>query len=144
MQSQAILNKLNKRCENTLMATLNIVYTEIGPDYLVATMPVDARVHQPMGLLHGGASAALAESVGSAASVLFADPTQFAVLGLELTARHIKSMREGLLTAKAMIKHRGATVHLWEITITNQDDQLISLCHLTTLIKPIAPKTAQL
>lgn len=143
MTHQEILQTLNARTKNTLMETLGIVYTNLGPDFLVATMPVNSKVHQPMGLLHGGASAALAESVGSAASALFADPKTNAILGLEITARHLKSAREGLLTATARIKHQGKTIHLWEIEILDQDEQLISICHLTTMIKPLAPqKTA--
>lgn len=141
MHAQKILETLNKRCENTLMETLNIVYTALGPDYLIATMPVTSRVHQPMGLLHGGATAALAESVGSAASTLFVDQSQNAILGLEITARHLKGISAGLLTAKATIKHQGKTILLWEITITDQNENLISLCHLTIMVKPLAPKT---
>lgn len=143
MTHQEILQALNTRTKNTLMETLGIVYTEMGPDFLVATMPVTTKVHQPMGLLHGGASAALAESVGSAASALLVNPKENAILGLEITARHLKSARDGMLTATARIKNQGKTIHLWEIEIHDQHEQLISICHLTTMVKPLAPqKTA--
>lgn len=129
-----ILQQLNKRCQNTLMATLNITYTDVGSDYLTATMPVDSSVHQPMGLLHGGATVALAESVGSAASMLFCDPQTQEVRGIEISANHLKSVREGLVTATAKIIHKGRSLHLWEIRVTNQNQELVSLCKLTNMI----------
>lgn len=134
MNIEETLIKLNTISKNTLMENLNIVYTEIGDDYLVASMPVNSRVHQPMGLLHGGATVALAESVGSMASNLFIDPTHVEVRGIEITANHLKSKRDGIVTATAKIIHKGKTTHLWEIRVEDEEGKLISLCKLTNII----------
>lgn len=125
-----------KICQNTLMETLEIEFTEVGEDYLKAKMPVNQRVHQPMGLLHGGASVALAESVGSAASLMFVDVSKYEIRGIEISANHLKSKREGTVFATAKIIHKGKTIHLWEIKITDEDDNLISLCKLTNIVLP--------
>jgi uncharacterized protein (TIGR00369 family) len=119
---------------NTLMQTLEIEYIDAGDDYLVATMPVNPRVHQPMGILHGGASVALAESVGSAASLMFINPEKQEVRGIEISANHVRSKREGLVTATAKILHKGASIHLWEIRIVDENEKLISLCKLTNMV----------
>ena len=134
MNSKEILDKLNSMTKNTLMDTLNIKYTEVGKDYLVATMPVNEKVHQPMGLLHGGASVALAESVASPASLLFVDPDKFEIKGIEISANHLKSKRDGIVTATAKIIHKGKTTHLWEIKIVDEEGEMISLCKLTNII----------
>lgn len=118
------------------METLNIKYIDAGPDYLTAKMPVNPSVHQPMGLLHGGASVALAESVGSAASFLFVNGEHSEVRGIEISANHVKAKREGIVTATAKIMHKGRSIHLWEIRITDENDALISLCKLTTIVLP--------
>jgi uncharacterized protein (TIGR00369 family) len=120
--------------KNTLMETLNIQYTDVGDDYLVATMPVNEKVHQPLGLLHGGASVALAESVGSAASHLFIDTNNFEVRGIEITANHLRSKKNGLVTATAKAIHKGRNTHLLEIRIVDEEGKLISLCKLTNII----------
>ena len=133
---EKILHYCNSISENTLMQTLNIKYTDAGPDFLVATMPVNPSVHQPMGLLHGGASVALAESVGSAASFLFVNGEQSEVRGIEISANHVKAKRNGLVTATARIIHKGSSIHLWEIRITDEKEALISICKLTTMILP--------
>jgi len=133
---EEILEVCRKMCRNTLMETLNIEYIDAGEDFLTAKMPVNAKVHQPMGLLHGGASVALAESVGSAASMLFVDPKQFEVRGIEISANHLKSKREGEVFATARIIHKGSRLHLWEIKITDETGNLISLCKLTNMILP--------
>lgn len=125
-----------KICKNTLMETLEIEYIEAGEGYLKAKMPVNPRVHQPMGLLHGGASVALAESVGSAASLMFVDVEKYEVRGIEISANHLKSKREGTVFATAKIIHKGRTIHLWEIKITDEEDNLISLCKLTNIVLP--------
>jgi 1,4-dihydroxy-2-naphthoyl-CoA hydrolase len=125
-----------KICKNTLMETLEIEYIEAGEDYLKAKMPVNPRVHQPMGLLHGGASVALAESVGSAASLMFIDVEKYEVRGIEISANHLKSKREGTVFATAKIIHKGRTIHLWEIKITDEEDNLVSLCKLTNIVLP--------
>jgi len=134
MTNKEKLDLLNSIKKNTLMETLDIQYTEVGDDYLVATMPVNERVHQPMGLLHGGASVAFAESVASPASLLFIDPEKYEVRGIEITANHVKSKREGIVTATAKIIHRGRNTHLWEIKIVDEEGKLISICKLTNII----------
>ena len=133
---EKILNYCNKISENTLMSTLNITYTDAGEDFLVATMPVTPAVHQPVGLLHGGASVALAESVGSAASMLFVNPEVSEVRGIEISANHLKAKRNGMVTATARIVHKGRSIHLWEIRIVDENNNLISLCKLTNMILP--------
>ncbi|APQ19381.1 PaaI family thioesterase [Maribacter hydrothermalis] len=133
---EKILKICNETSKNTLMETLDIEYIDVGEDFLLAKMPVTPKVHQPDGVLHGGATAALAESVGSAASYVFLDGSKYFVRGLEITANHVKSVKEGFVYAKAIILHKGRTTQLWEIKITNEDDQLVSLCKLTTITLP--------
>ena len=133
---EKMLRLCNEWSKNTLMETLEIAYVDAGEDFLVATMPVNSRVHQPMGLLHGGASVALAESVGSAASIMFVSPEKQEVRGIEISANHLKSKREGTVTATAKIVHKGASIHLWEIRIVDENDKLVSLCKLTNMILP--------
>lgn len=131
-----ILQSCAQYSKNTLMETLSIEYIDVGEGYLKAKMPVNSRVHQPMGLLHGGASVALAESVGSAASMLFSNPATDEIRGIEISANHLKSKREGEVFATAKIVHKGKTLHLWEIRIEDEDGNLISLCKLTNIIMP--------
>ncbi|GGF75735.1 PaaI family thioesterase [Wenyingzhuangia marina] len=136
MDFEKALIKINQVSKNTLMETLGIEYTEIGEDYLVATMPVNSRVHQPIGILHGGATVALAESVGSAASFLFVNSNDFVVKGIEISANHLKSKKDGVVTAKATVVHRGRTTHLWQVAITDEEGTLISLCKITNIVLP--------
>ena len=119
-----------------MMETLAIEYIDAGEDFLTATMPVNSKVHQPMGLLHGGASVALAESVGSAASFLFINPEKQEVRGIEISANHLRSKRDGMVFCTAKIIHQGRSIHLWEIKITDEEGKLISLCKLTNMILP--------
>ena len=133
---EKILQYCNQDSKNTLMQTLNIEYTDAGEDFLVATMPVNSSVHQPMGLLHGGASVALAESVGSAASMLFVNSELSEIRGIEISANHLKAKRDGMVTATARIVHKGRSIHLWEIKITDENNALISLCKLTNMVLP--------
>ncbi len=133
---EAILEICNKFSKSTLMETLQIEYVDAGEDFLTAKMPVNPSVHQPMGILHGGASVALAESVGSAASHIFIDTEKFVVKGLEISANHLKSKREGEVFATAKIIHKGRTTHLWEIRIVDENDNLISLCKMTNIVLP--------
>ena len=133
---QKILAYCNGFATTTLMGTLNIDYVDAGEDFLVATMPVNPSVHQPMGLLHGGATVALAESVGSAASMLFVNSDLFEVRGIEIAANHLKSKRTGIVTATAKIVHKGKSIHLWEIRIVDEKGSLISLCKLTNMVLP--------
>ncbi len=133
---EKILQYCNHISKNTLMQTLNIEYIDAGEDFLVATMPVNPSVHQPMGLLHGGASVALAESVGSAASMLYVNSELSEVRGIEISANHLKAKRDGIVTATAKIVHKGRSIHLWEIRITDENNNLISLCKLTNMVLP--------
>lgn len=136
MDFEAVLKEINDYCKNTLMETLDILYTEVGVDYLVATMPVNSKVHQPMGILHGGATVALAESVGSAASFLFSDPKKFDIKGIEISANHLKSKTEGMVTATAKNIHRGKTTHLWQVEVRDEEGRMISLCKITNMVLP--------
>lgn len=131
-----IITKCNLFSKNTLMETLSIEYIDAGTDFLVAKMPVTSSVHQPMGLLHGGATVALAESVGSAASMLFVNPEEEEVRGIEIAANHLRSCTNGFVFGTARIIHKGRTLHLWEIKITDEDGNLISLCKLTNMVLP--------
>ena len=133
---EKILHYCNHVSKNTLMQTLNIKYTDAGEDFLVATMPVNPSVHQPMGLLHGGASVALAESVGSAASMIYINSELSEVRGIEISVNHLKAKRDGIVTATAKILHKGRSIHLWEIRITDENNNLISLCKLTNMVLP--------
>ncbi len=131
---ETFLKLCNDWSKNTLMGTLGIKYTDAGEDFLTATMPVNPRVHQPFGLLHGGATVALAESVGSAATLLYINPEKQEVRGIEISANHLKSKREGIVTATARIVHKGASIHLWEIRVVDEQGKLISLCKLTNMV----------
>jgi uncharacterized protein (TIGR00369 family) len=131
-----ILKVCNDIRKNTLMETLEIEYTDVGENFLIAKMPVTPKVHQPDGVLHGGATVALAESVGSAASYVFLDGQTFFVRGIEIAANHVRSVRDGWVYARATIVHKGRTTQLWEIRITDEEDHLISLCKLTTIALP--------
>lgn len=133
---EKILQLCNEWCNNTLMQTLEIEYIDAGEGFLTAKMPVNSRVHQPMGLLHGGVTVALAESVGSAASLMFINTDKQEVRGIEISANHLKSKREGMVYCTARIIHQGRSIHLWEIKITDENDKLISLCKLTNMILP--------
>ena len=134
MSKEEILETLNSMSADTLVETLGIKYTEVGDDYLVATMPVDKRVHQPMGILHGGATVALAESVASAAAHVFSKGTDQEVRGLEITANHLRSKTKGLVTGRAKIIHKGRTTQLWEIRVEDEGGQLISICKMTAIV----------
>ena len=133
---EKILSICNQIRKGTLMETLDIEYVDVGENFLMARMPVSPKVHQPDGVLHGGASVALAESVGSAASYVFLDGNNYYIRGIEIAANHVKSIREGFVYAKASILHKGRTTQLWEIRITDGEGQLISNCKLTTIALP--------
>lgn len=130
------LQMCNDFCKNTLMETLGMVFIDAGEDFLTATMPVNSRVHQPMGLLHGGATVALAESVGSAASLLHINTDVTEVRGIEISANHLRAKRDGMVTGTARIVHKGRSLHLWEVRIIDEQDRLISLCKITNMVMP--------
>jgi uncharacterized protein (TIGR00369 family) len=134
LPKEEMIQLCNQWSKNTLMETLEIEYIDAGEDFLKAQMPVNSRVHQPMGLLHGGASVALAESVGSAASLLFINPEKQEVRGIEISANHVRSKREGMVYCTAKIVHKGASIHVWEIRIVDEQERLISICKLTNMI----------
>lgn len=128
------LAKLNASSTNTLMETLGIEYTEVGDDYICGTMPVDARTHQPMGIMHGGASAALIETLASIGShLLIESETEFSS-GLDLNINHIRGVRSGIVFGKAQIVHKGKTTHVWQVDIKNQEEKLVSTGRLTVFI----------
>ena len=133
---EEFLAKINAVSKNTLMETLEIEMVDYGDNFLVARMPVTPRVHQPDGVLHGGATAALAESVGSFASHIFTDIEKYFVRGLEITANHLKSVTEGYIYAKATFLHKGRTTQLLDIRVTDEADNLISICRLSTISLP--------
>tara|TARA_B100000795_G_C22803783_1_gene443509 strand:- start:2489 stop:2911 length:423 start_codon:yes stop_codon:yes gene_type:complete len=128
------LETLNNLSKNTLMQTLEIEFVDVGTDYVTAKMPVSSKVHQPYGILHGGATAALAETVGSCASALFIDTQTKIVKGIELSINHLKSKKEGVVFGVARAIHKGRTTHLWEIKIVDEQDNLISICKLTNIV----------
>ncbi|WP_026752843.1 PaaI family thioesterase [Sediminibacter sp. Hel_I_10] len=136
LSKEEVLAKANAASKNTLMETLDIEMVDYGADFLVARMPVTPKVHQPDGVLHGGATAALAESVGSFASHIFLDIENKFVRGLEITANHLKSVTEGYVYAKATFLHKGRTTQLLDIRVTDGDDNLISICRLSTISLP--------
>lgn len=116
------------------METLEIEFIDLGDDFITAKMPVTSKVHQPYGILHGGATAALAESVGSCASAFFLRDTTKIIKGIELSINHIKSKKEGHVFATAKAIHKGRTTHLWEVKIVDEDNNLISLCKITNIV----------
>jgi uncharacterized protein (TIGR00369 family) len=133
---EKILQVCNEVRQNTLMQTLDIEYIDLGENWLLARMPVTSRVYQPDGILHGGATVALAESVASAASYIFVDAQKFFVRGIEISANHLRSISEGFVFARASLIHKGRTTQLWEIRVTDDEGQIISLCKLTTIALP--------
>ena len=118
----------------TMGTHLGMQFTEIGADYLKMSMPVDERTKQPYGLLHGGASCALAETVGSVASALVIDTDKFICVGLEINANHIRGVRDGLVFATATRLHIGASTHVWDIKIHDENDKLVCVSRLTVSI----------
>ncbi|GAA3627678.1 PaaI family thioesterase [Flavivirga jejuensis] len=136
LSRESFIVEANKVCKNTLMETLNIEFIDFGNDFVTAKMPVNSRVHQPDGVLHGGATAALAESVGSFAAHVFLDLDEVFVRGIEISANHVKAVKEGFVYAKATFMHKGRTTQIFDIRITDDNDHLISICKLTTIALP--------
>lgn len=131
-----ILAMANNASKNTLMETLGIEICDVGIDYLVAKMPVNSRVYQPDGILHGGATVALAESVGSFAAHIFIDAQKYFVKGIQISCNHLKSVTSGYIYARADFLHKGRTTQLFDIKVTDDDKNLISVCKLTTITLP--------
>ena len=129
------LEEINRYSTNTLMGVLGIECVEIGEDYIVATMPVDQRTHQPMGMLHGGASAALIESIGSMGSTLLIDLEKEFPVGLEVNANHVGGIKSGSVKAIGKVVHAGKRTHLWQVDIYDEEtNRLICTGRLTVMI----------
>lgn len=129
-----VVSDLDWMNANTIAESLNIRITEIGNDYLVGTMPVDERTKQPFGLLHGGASVTLAETLGSVASLLMVNPEMFIGVGIEINANHIKAVMDGMVTAVCKPIHVKGMNHIWEIKIYNDDGELTCISRFTCTI----------
>ena len=134
MMNQEKLALLNQWNKNTLMETLEIVFTELGDDYLVGTMPVNSRVHQPLGMLHGGANIAFAESLGSCLSNVLVIPDGKAAVGTSINSNHLKSKTDGIITGTAKIIRKGQTLHFLEIEITDENGSLLCHCTMTNMV----------
>lgn len=134
MMNQEKLALLNQWNKNTLMETLEIVFTELGDDYLVGTMPVNSRVHQPLGMLHGGANIAFAESLGSCLSNVLVIPDGKSAVGTSINSNHLKSKTDGIVTGTAKIIRKGQTLHFLEIEITDENGSLLCHCTMTNMV----------
>lgn len=128
------LAQLNKLNQGNMCEYLGIEYTEIGNNYLCGKMPVDYRTKQPLGLLHGGASVVLAETLGSIAANSCIDPAVSYCVGLDINANHIKSVADGYVYGKATAVHLGKNTHVWEIRITNEEGQLVCISRITIAV----------
>ena len=140
-RSAATPDQLNERAVRSMSGYLGIRFTEIGPDFLRATMPVNEHTHQPFGMLHGGASVTLAETVGSVASTLCIDPQQYLCVGQEINANHLRGMSSGTVTATARPFHLGARSHVWGIEIRDESERLVCVSRLTMAIVERRPAT---
>jgi len=128
------LTQLNQLCEGTMVSLLGIEFTDVGDDFIAATMPVDSRTKQPMGLLHGGANVVLAETLGSVAAAFTLSAKDQVVVGLEINANHLKSVRDGKVIGKAKPIHLGKSTQVWEIKIKNEADELCCISRITMAI----------
>jgi 1,4-dihydroxy-2-naphthoyl-CoA hydrolase len=132
-REEVALDDLNALARNTMLEQLGIVITRIGDDFLEGTMPVDRRTHQPMGILHGGASVALAETLGSIAGSLCV-PEGETCVGIEVNANHVRSLREGMLTGRAAPIHIGRSTQVWEIRMQDERERLVCISRLTLAV----------
>jgi 1,4-dihydroxy-2-naphthoyl-CoA hydrolase len=128
------LETLNTLSHGTALSHMGIEFTDIGDDWLRATMPVDGRTRQPAGILHGGASVLLAETLGSVASTLCVDRTEFACVGLEISANHLRSVQSGHVTGTARPLHIGRSTHVWDIRIETPDARLVCASRFTVCV----------
>jgi len=128
------IEEINQFCNNTLITTLGIVFVECTENRVIATMPVNSNTHQPLGFLHGGASLALAETVGTAGSLFNIDTEKYLAFGMSVTGNHVASIREGVVTATATVVHRGRTSHVWDVEIKDETGKLISVARVTNAI----------
>jgi len=125
---------LNNRPKNHIGGLLDIKFTEIGADFIIGTMPVDERTHQPAGILHGGASVVLAETLGSIASYMCIDPEKHVAVGLEVNANHLRPVKSGFVTGICKIIHRGAKTHIWDIKLYDDRGKMNCISRLTVAI----------
>ena len=132
-EKNLILDEANKRCQGTLVSTLGITFIDVGEHYLEAKMQVTPAHHQPAGVLHGGATAALAETVGSSAAAIFSKKENQILRGVELSINHVRGISDGFVFAKAVPIHMGRTMQLWKISIIDENNRDISFAKLTTL-----------
>lgn len=130
----ATVEMLNKMSANTMVQHVGIEFTRIGDDFIEAKMPVDNRTHQPLGLLHGGASVVLAETLGSVAASCCVDITKQYCVGLDINANHIKSVRAGFVTGITKPVHIGKRTQVWEIKITNEQNELVCVSRITMAV----------
>jgi 1,4-dihydroxy-2-naphthoyl-CoA hydrolase len=135
-KQQLTPDAVNALSRNTMMATLGIRITQIEDDCVRGTMPVDARTHQPYGLLHGGASVALAETLGSFAAMLTLDPGVEAAVGLDINANHVRGVKSGTVTGTARAVHLGRSTQVWEIRIEDERAKLVCIARLTMAVVP--------
>jgi 1,4-dihydroxy-2-naphthoyl-CoA hydrolase len=133
-RTQTSVEQLQEHSRNTLAETIGIRVTEVGPDFLRATMPVNPKTHQPMGVLHGGASVALAETVGSLAATMCIDRTLYVCLGQEINANHLRPVSSGTVTATARPYHIGKRSHVWSIEIRDEQEKLVCISRLTIAV----------
>ena len=136
MEKQEKLKRINDSIQNTMTSTIGIEITDIGDDFISGKMPVDERTTQPFGLLHGGASAALAETLGSIGGGIKVYSNNETVVGIEINANHLKSVRDGWVYGKATPIRIGKKIQVWNIEITNEDDDLICVSRLTLAVIP--------
>ncbi len=128
------LEEIQEKARNTLSEYIGIQFTEVGPDFLRATMPVNPHTHQPTGVLHGGASVALAETVGSVAANLCVDQATHLCMGQEINANHLRPVASGIVTATARPYHIGGRSHVWHIEIRDEGDKLVCVSRLTVAV----------
>lgn len=128
------VDDLNSRPKNHIGGLLDIKFTEIGEDFIIGTMPVDERTHQPAGILHGGASVVLAETLGSIASYMCIDPDKYVAVGLEVNANHLRPVKSGLVTGICKVIHRGAKTHIWDIKIYDERGKMNCISRLTVAV----------
>lgn len=133
-QAEINLDIAKERSKNTMVEYLGIEFIEVGEDYMKARMPVDHRTKQPIGIMHGGASCVLAETVGSIAANFCVDPSKYYCVGLDINTNHIRSVREGYVTGTAKPFHLGRTTHVWSIEIVNEENKLVSVNRLTMAV----------
>jgi 1,4-dihydroxy-2-naphthoyl-CoA hydrolase len=133
-RSLRTVEELNGNRSGTLIENLGILFTEIGDDFVRATMPVDTRTVQPYGLLHGGASVALAETLGSMGAAMCVDAAEYQVVGQEINANHVRAARSGLVTGTARAVHLGGRTHVWSIEIVNDAQKLVCISRITMAV----------